>query len=58
MVAKMMGQDIDEASINDLDDYIHYFYEENTEHKIAATRKILLLTLDLKNIEILLNHGK
>lgn len=49
--------DIDEANINDLDDYIQYYYEENIDHKIEATRKILLLTLDMKNIEILLNHG-
>ena len=50
-------RDIDEANINDLDDYIQYYYEENIDHKIEATRKILLLTLDMKNIEILLNHG-
>lgn len=49
-------RDIDEANINDLDDYIQYYYEENIDHKIEATRKILLLTLDMKNIEILLNH--
>ena len=33
------------------------FYEENSETKIAATRKILILTLDMKNIEFLINHG-
>lgn len=48
---------MDEANINDIDEYITYYYEENIEHKIAVTRKILLLTLDFKNIEILLNHG-
>jgi hypothetical protein len=34
------------------------FYEENSEIKIAASRKILILTLDMKNIEFLINHGK
>jgi hypothetical protein len=34
------------------------FYEENAETKISATRKILILTLDMKNIEYLINHGK
>ena len=33
------------------------FYEENSEIKIAASRKILILTLDMKNIEFLINHG-
>ena len=43
--------------MNDLDDYVGYYYEDNLDNKIAATRKILLLTLDFKNIEMLLNHG-
>jgi len=34
------------------------FYEENSEIKIAASRKLLILTLDMKNIEFLINHGK
>tara|TARA_B110000503_G_C6848774_1_gene289914 strand:+ start:150 stop:281 length:132 start_codon:yes stop_codon:yes gene_type:complete len=33
------------------------FYEDDSESKIAATRKILILTLDMKNIEYLINHG-
>ena len=33
------------------------FYEENAEIKIIASRKILILTLDMKNIEYLINHG-
>lgn len=33
------------------------FYEEDAEIKITATRKILILTLDMKNIEFLINHG-
>jgi hypothetical protein len=33
------------------------FYEESLEAKIAASRKILLLTMDFKNMEFLLNHG-
>jgi len=33
------------------------FYEDDSEIKIAATRKILILTLDMKNIEYLINHG-
>jgi len=48
---------MDDADINEIDEYIGQYYEENIDNKIAATRKILLLTLDFKNIEILLNHG-
>ena len=51
------AQDTDEANINDIDEYIGYYYEDNIDYKVAATRKILLLILIFKNIEIILNHG-
>ena len=48
---------MDEANLESLDEYLMAFYEENSEIKIAASRKILILTLDMKNIEYLINHG-
>lgn len=48
----------DDADINLLDDYLQEFYEEKIENKIIASRKILLLTLDVPNIERFFNHGK
>ena len=32
------------------------FYEDNYEVKIVASRRILILTLDMKNLEFLINH--
>jgi hypothetical protein len=52
-----MSQEIEEANIHYLDHYLEIFYEDNIEAKIAATRKILILTLDMNNLEFLLNHG-
>lgn len=52
-----MNQEVDEASIDQLDEYLMAFYEENQEIKIVASRKLLILTLDMKNIEYLINHG-
>jgi hypothetical protein len=49
--------EMENASLNQLDAYLEVFYEEDIETKIVATRKILLLTLDIKNMEYLLNHG-
>ena len=34
------------------------FYEESSEIKIATSRKLLVLTLDMKNIEFFINYGK
>ena len=34
------------------------FYEENSEIKIATSRKLLVLTLDMKNIEFFINQGR
>jgi hypothetical protein len=53
-----MAQEYDDARIEDLDEYIEVFYEDKIDLKVTASRKILLLTLDMKNIEILYNHGK
>ena len=53
-----MSQEMDDANIDQLDEYLMAFYEENSEIKIVASRKILILTLDMKNIEYLINHGK
>ncbi len=46
-----------EPSIHHLDSYIEIFFEEKLEPKIDAARRILELTLDMKNIEYLLSHG-
>ena len=48
---------MEQASLDQLDAYREALYEDSLEIKIAACRKILLLTLDMKNIEELLNHG-
>lgn len=53
-----MNNEAEEASLDDIDEYLAVLYEDKMELKIAVTRKILLLTLDMKNIEILLTHGK
>lgn len=46
--------DPDEA----LNECLDAFYDERLEPKIVAARKILMLTMDFKNMEFLLNHGK
>ena len=53
----MNNNEMEEASVEDIDEYLSVYYEDKMELKIAVTRKILLLTLDMKNIEFLLNHG-
>ena len=52
-----MNNEAEEASLDDIDEYLAVLYEDKMELKIAVTRKILLLTLDMKNIEFLLTHG-
>ena len=52
-----MHNEIEEANIAYLDEYLEAFYEEQIEPKIAAARKILLLILDFRNLEYLLEHG-
>jgi len=49
--------DVEEANIAYLDEYLEAFYEDKAEPKIAAARKILLLILDFRNLEFLLDHG-
>ncbi|KAL4495141.1 hypothetical protein ABPG72_007248 [Tetrahymena utriculariae] len=39
------------ASIDELDDYITSYYEDDIDLKISTAKKILLLTLDMKNME-------
>ena len=46
-----------QAHIRYLDDYLGAFYEDNTEKKVASAKSILVLVLDLKNLEALLDHG-
>jgi len=53
----MNNNGIEEANIHYLDEYLEAFYEDKAEPKIAAARKILLLILDFRNLEILLDHG-
>jgi len=48
--------DVEEANIAYLDEYLEAFYEDKAEPKIAAARKILLLILDFRNLEFLLDH--
>jgi len=52
----MDHKEIEEADIAYLDEYLEAFYEEQVEPKIAAARKILLLILDFRNLEYLLDH--
>jgi hypothetical protein len=40
-----------------LEQFLEAFYEEKLEAKIVASKNILLLTMDFKNLEFLLNHG-
>lgn len=46
-----------QAHIRYLDDYLGAFYEDNTEKKVTSAKNILVLVLDLKNLEALLDHG-
>ena len=52
-----MNNNIEEADIDHLDQYLESFYEDNAEAKISSSRKILLLILDFKNLNYLLSHG-
>jgi hypothetical protein len=47
----------EEANIDDLDQYLEAFYEDDIGKKILASRKVLLLLLEVKNLEDLLSHG-
>ncbi len=49
---------MEEAQIEDIDSYVEVFYEDKLELKVSAAKKILFLTLDLKNIDIILSHGR
>lgn len=40
-----------------LSECLDAFYDEKLESKIVASRRILMLTMDFKNMEFLLNHG-
>lgn len=54
----MMNNEVEEeGSLEDIDEYLGVYFEEKMESKIIVTRKILLLSLDMKNIEFLLSHG-
>jgi hypothetical protein len=46
-----------QVNIRFLDDYMGAFYEDNTEKKVVSAKNILVLVLDLKNLETLLDHG-
>ncbi len=52
-----MNNEIEEANIDYLDEYLEAFYEERVEAKVKSARRILLLILDYRNLERLLNHG-
>ena len=47
---------MEDANIEDLEEYRLQFYEDKLELKIQMARKILLLTLDMNNLQIILNH--
>lgn len=46
-----------QTHIRFLDDYLGAFYEDNIEKKVASAKNILVLVLDFKNLDTLLNHG-
>ena len=45
-----------QPSMKQLDNYIGCFYEDNIEKQIEATKNILVLLLDFKNILNILEH--
>jgi hypothetical protein len=49
--------DIGDVRIEELDEYLEAFYEDNMDAKVLAAKRILFLTLDLNNLEILMGHG-
>lgn len=51
-----MGDNLN-ASIHELDDYIASYYEDDIDLKISTAKKILLLTLDMKNMEHIVTNG-
>jgi hypothetical protein len=51
-----MNNQIEQASINRIDEYLESFYEDDTEAKVSSSRKILLLVLDFNNIQLILSH--
>ena len=48
--------DYTKINIDDLDDYIQLFYEEQIDQKIRGGQSILYLCLSNKNMEIMLSH--
>ena len=40
-----------------LDECLEAFYDDSMEAKIVASRRILIMAMDFKNMEFLLNHG-
>ena len=45
---------MEEAHLNQLDQYLDDFYEDSLEVKTQSARKLLLLTIDMQNTEFLL----
>ena len=48
---------MNQVNIKNLDDYLSNFYEDNIEKKVASARNIMILMLDLKNLQTLIEHG-
>lgn len=48
--------DFNKVRIEDLDDYIQLFYEEQVDQKTKGAQSILYLCLSNENMEIMLEH--
>lgn len=56
MDRKSKKVDFSKVKIEDLDEYIQLFYEEQVDTKIKGAQSILYLCLSNENMEIMLEH--
>ena len=54
--AKGKKVDFSKVNIEDLDNYIQMFYEEDIQEKLKAAQSVLYLCLSNENMEIMLEH--
>ncbi len=55
-VGKGKKVDFNRVNIDDLDEYIQMFYEEDIQEKLKAAQSVLYLCLSNENMEIMLEH--
>ena len=55
-MSKKLKVDYNRVNINNLDDYIQMFYEEDVTLKTKGAQSILFLCLSNENMEIMLEH--